>query len=66
MAAIYDDHPCYQVSGIPFQDHAFTIFLKSILVGYVKIGFLVTASQGPLDVPDSIGSLKYGAICALN
>ena len=67
MAAVYDDHPSHKdPSVVPFSDHAFTMYLKSILLGYCKIGFLVTAKSEGIDVPDSLISLKYGSICALN
>ena len=42
------------------------MYLKSILLGYCKIGFLVTAKSEAIDVPDSLISLKYGSVCALN
>lgn len=67
MMAVHDDHPSHKNPfEVPFSDHAFTMYLKSILLGYCKIGFLVNAKSEALDVPDSLISLKYGSICALN
>lgn len=67
MMAVHEDHPCRRNPlDVPFKDHAFTMYLKSMLLGYCKIGFLVNAKSEAVDVPDSLISLKYGSVCALN